>query len=156
MKLKLLQTSFVTLILFSCSCTIYLIPIASGQIMTRSQQEQTTLPCDTNICKEIFPKYPGGDENLISIIEDSIQYPENALRNKIGGRVFINFYIDSTGVIRNPKILRGINPELDREALRVITVIPPFIPAEQCCRKVNVSYNMPIHFDPNKKRKTKK
>jgi periplasmic protein TonB len=95
-------------------------------------------------------QFPGGDEQLMKAIQDSMKYPPESLNKKIGGRVIIITTIDSTGHPKNIKIIRGINAELDSEAIRIIRCLPPWEPAESTGKKMALNYTIPISFDPKK------
>jgi periplasmic protein TonB len=96
------------------------------------------------------PQFQGGMENLLKSIQDSMKYPPESLKNKIGGRVVISMIIDTTGFPKNLKILKGINPELDSEALRIISSLPPWYPAEANGKKLPIPLMVPVTFDPKK------
>jgi protein TonB len=96
------------------------------------------------------PQFPGGEKNFLKSIQDSIKYPAESLKNKIGGRVAISLIIDTTGLPKNIKIVKGINSELDSEAIRVICSLPPWFPAESNGKKVAIPCIVPVTFDPKK------
>ena len=95
---------------------------------------------------EDMPKFPGGDSALANYLIKNINYPEEALRNKMEGKVFVSFVIDETGNITDVMVVRGVNPLLDAEAVRVVSNMPKWIPGKQRGRYVKVKYNLPINF----------
>jgi protein TonB len=95
---------------------------------------------------EIMPEFPGGEEALTRYLNSSIKYPVIAQENNIQGRVFVQFVVSPTGEITNATILRGVDPSLDREALRVVQAMPKWKPGMQRSRPVRVSYTVPIYF----------
>ena len=95
---------------------------------------------------EEMPVFPGGDEALLKYIAENLRYPESAQKNNIQGRVYIQFAITSTGTIGEVKIMRGVDPELDAEAVRVIKSLPAFTPGKQGGVAVPVWYSVPILF----------
>lgn len=95
---------------------------------------------------EDMPKFPGGNEALAKFIADNIRYPKSAKANKIEGPVYIGFIIDKDGSVINVKVLRGVNAELDAEAIRVIKSMPKWTPGKQRGKPVRVNYTLPIIF----------
>ncbi|MGB0422999.1 MAG: energy transducer TonB [Flavobacteriales bacterium] len=106
---------------------------------------------------EIMPYYKecenaeGGKEQctnqkLLKFISTFIEYPEIARENSLQGTVYIGFVVDKTGNITNPKILRGIHPALDQEALRLVKKLPKMEPGTMHGHPISVQYNIPIRF----------
>lgn len=95
---------------------------------------------------EIMPEFPGGKEALLRYLATSIKYPTIALQNDIQGRVFVSFVINTKGIVEDVKISRGIDPSLDKEAIRVVQAMPAWSPGQQGIKKVKVSYTVPINF----------
>jgi protein TonB len=93
-----------------------------------------------------MPEFPGGDIALIRWISDHIRYPKIASDKGIQGKVYISFVVESDGTISNVGIIQGIDPMLDKEALRVITALPRWSPGLQGGKAVRVSYTVPINF----------
>jgi protein TonB len=87
-----------------------------------------------------------GDLELYRYINSSIRYPVIAQENNITGRVFVSFVVDKDGSVTHVELLRGIDPSLDREALRVIKNLPKFEPGRQRGKPVKVSYSSVINF----------
>lgn len=95
---------------------------------------------------EEMPQFPGGEAKLFMFLSN-VKYPSVARENGISGRVYITFVIDKNGIIREPKVLRGIGGGCDEEALRVVKAMPAWIPGKQNGIAVNVQYNLPINFN---------
>jgi protein TonB len=95
-------------------------------------------------------EFKGGISELSKYLGSEIKYPAMAKDKKIGGKVFIKFIVDKDGAIKDPVILKGAEncPECDKEALRVISSMPNWIPAKQSGRAVSCYFNLPIKFDP--------
>ncbi|MDE5419949.1 energy transducer TonB [Labilibaculum sp. DW002] len=87
-----------------------------------------------------------GDLELYKYISASIRYPVIAQENGITGRVFVSFVVGRDGGISNIKLLRGVDPSLDKEAMRVIETLPKFKPGMQRGKPVKVSYSAVINF----------
>lgn len=98
---------------------------------------------------EIMPSYDGGLEALYRFIQRKMRYPAVAARNEIEGTVFISFVIDASGKVVNVGILRGINSDLDKEAARVIAILPDWKPGKQHDKNVSVRMTLPIKFQLN-------
>ena len=95
---------------------------------------------------DVMPQYPGGDRELLKFIAQSIKYPTDAQEAGVQGRVICSFVVDKKGNIVEPKIIRGIDPSLDEEALRVIGMMPRWTPGRQDGKAVRVLYTVPITF----------
>lgn len=95
---------------------------------------------------EEMPMYPGGDGELLKYIAEHTQYPEIAKENNIQGRVIVRFCVTSKGGVSQVSILKGVDPELDAEAIRVVNTLPAFKPGKQGGKPVPVWYMVPITF----------
>lgn len=93
-----------------------------------------------------WPEFPGGMSALLSFIGKTIKYPVVAAENGIHGKVFVNFVVNVDGHVSNARILRGVDPSLDKEALRVVNSLPKWRPGRQSGKAVRVSFNVPINF----------
>jgi len=92
------------------------------------------------------PEFPGGNAARIEFIQQNIKYPEDAQRNKLEGKVYIQFVVSSTGQIIQAKVVKKLSPSLDEEALRVINSFPRWIPGELNGKKVPVYRVMQVVF----------
>jgi protein TonB len=95
---------------------------------------------------EEMPAFPGGDIELLKYIAEHTSYPEVAKENNIQGRVIIRFCVTSKGGVSQVSVLKGVDPELDKEAIRVVNTLPPFKPGKQGGKPVPVWYMVPITF----------
>jgi len=95
---------------------------------------------------EEMPSYPGGDAALLKYIGEHTQYPEVAKENNIQGRVIIRFCVTAKGGVSQVSVLKGVDPELDKEAIRVVNTLPTFKPGKQGGKPVPVWYMVPITF----------
>ncbi len=91
-------------------------------------------------------EYPGGIGALMNWLSMNIRYPEKAYKDNIQGKVVVKFIIGKDGKVSDPSILKGVDPELDKEALRVISEMPEWKPAESNGKAVASYYNLPISF----------
>ena len=95
---------------------------------------------------EQMPMYPGGDGALMGYLRDNIKYPTVAAENGVQGRVVVGFVVERDGSITDVKILRGVDPSLDREAMRVVKSMPRWNPGKQNGSAVRVKYQVPVSF----------
>ncbi len=95
---------------------------------------------------EEMPVFPGGTQAMMEFMAENIRYPEQARRDSIQGRVFVNFLIEADGKVTNANVLRGIGGGCDEEAIRVVELMPDWTPGYQRGQAVRVSFNMPIRF----------
>jgi protein TonB len=95
------------------------------------------------------PEYPGGDEARIKLLQENLQYPRAAREAGIEGKVFVGFVVEKDGSLTNFSIVRGVHPLLDNEALRVVKMMPKWIPGKQRGKAVRVQYQVPITFKLN-------
>ena len=95
---------------------------------------------------ENMPEFPGGIDGMMNYFRDNIKYPAEAKETGASGKVFINFIVDTDGKITNAKVIRGVNEQLNAEALRVVNAMPVWKPGTQRGKAVKVSYSIPINF----------
>ena len=95
---------------------------------------------------EVAPQFPGGPKELMSWLGQNLRYPVKAQENGIQGRVILQFVITKEGKVADIKIMRGVSPELDEEAVRVIKAMPAWTPGKQDGQAVNVRYTLPVTF----------
>jgi protein TonB len=95
---------------------------------------------------EEMPDFPGGQLALRKFIASAIKYPVIAQENGIQGKVFVNFVVEKDGSVTKATISRGVDPSLDKEALRVVNSLPKWKPGKQGGKPVRVSYTVPINF----------
>lgn len=101
---------------------------------------------------EDMPQFPGGMQELMKFLAKNITYPVSAQKAQIEGSVMVQFVVGKDGSVRNPKVVRSVNPELDAEALRLVGIMPKWTPGKQRGKAVPVSYNLPISFRLDKKK----
>ncbi|WP_320018406.1 M56 family metallopeptidase [Labilibaculum manganireducens] len=101
---------------------------------------------DVYVTVEKMPQYPGGSLALQKYIAESVRYPKDAREKGISGRVFVTFVVNKEGDVIQAHVVRGVDPSLDAEALRVMNSIPKWTPGYEKGEAVNVSYTVPINF----------
>lgn len=95
---------------------------------------------------EEMPVFPGGEAELLKYIGEHVKYPEISKENNITGKVYVNFVVDENGKVIKVKIARGVDPYLDKEAIRVVESLPNFAPGKQRGKAVRVQFTIPINF----------
>ncbi len=98
---------------------------------------------------EESPEFPGGYEAYLQYLKYNIRYPAICRENNIQGRVIVSFVVNKDGAIVEPEVVIGVNPSLDKEALRVISEMPKWKPGTQRGKPVRVKYSCPINFRLN-------
>lgn len=92
------------------------------------------------------PEFPGGQTAMMKFLNDNIKYPVIAQENGIQGRVICNFVVERDGGITDVQVVRGVDPSLDKEAVRVIQSMPKWKPGSQRGKPVRVRFTLPVVF----------
>ena len=92
------------------------------------------------------PQFPGGDAALISFLKANINYPPKAAQDKVEGKVIVQFVVKKTGKIDDVKVLRSVSKDLDDEAVRVVKMMPDFVPGKQNGETIDMPYTIPVSF----------
>lgn len=95
---------------------------------------------------EQMPSFPGGDKALMDFLSNNVKYPVVAQENGVQGRVVISFVVEKDGSITDVRVVRSVDPSLDKEAARVVKSMPRWIPGKQNGAAVRVKYNVPVSF----------
>ncbi|MDO4195247.1 MAG: energy transducer TonB [Prevotellaceae bacterium] len=95
---------------------------------------------------EQMPSFPGGNAALMEYLSKNVKYPVVAQENGVQGRVVVSFVVERDGSITDVKVVRSVDPSLDREAARVVSSMPKWIPGKQNGSTVRVKYNVPVAF----------
>ncbi|HKJ43808.1 MAG TPA: energy transducer TonB [Sunxiuqinia sp.] len=93
-----------------------------------------------------MPEFPGGKKALLHFIATSIDYPVVAVENGIHGTVYVSFVVNNDGMVSNVAVVRGVDPALNHEALRVVNSLPRWKPGRQSGKAVRVAFTVPIKF----------
>lgn len=113
------------------------------------QEEEEEEPEEQEIFQvvEQMPEYPdGGMAGLMKYLSGAIRYPAIAAENGVQGRVTVQFVVNRDGSIVDAQVVRGVDPYLDKEALRVINSMPKWKPGMQRGKPVRVRYTVPVNF----------
>lgn len=95
---------------------------------------------------EQMPRFEGGEEKMMQFIADTLHYPVVAQEAGIQGRVVVRFVVDKEGKVTDPTVIRGIDPSCDKEAVRIVKLMPKWTPGKQNGQNVAVYYTLPIVF----------
>ena len=95
---------------------------------------------------EEMPQFPGGMQKAMEFLAKNIRYPAESQKAKIEGRVIVQFVVKEDGKVSDVKVVRSVSPDLDAEAIRVVSMMPEWIPGKQRGKAVAVKYTMPIMF----------
>ncbi len=95
---------------------------------------------------EQMPRFPGGEAALMKYLDSHIVYPPLAAMNEVEGRVVVQFVVKKDGSVGEVKIVRSVDKDLDKEAIRVVKSLPKFTPGRQNGKAVNVWYTLPVPF----------
>ena len=112
-------------------------------------EEKKPEPVDDNqvfTVVEQKPQFPGGEAALLKWVGEHLRYPAMAQENNIQGKVVVQFVVTKTGKVGEVKVIRSKDPDLDKEAVRVVKALPDFVPGKMNGHAVNVWYTLPVTF----------
>ncbi|MBN1107697.1 MAG: energy transducer TonB [Bacteroidales bacterium] len=112
----------------------------------KEEVEEVEAEPEPFVVVEEMPMFPGGETELLKYIGEHTNYPEVAKENNIQGRVIVRFCVTAKGTVSQISVLKGVDPELDKEAVRVVSTLPTFKPGKQGGKPVPVWYMVPITF----------
>lgn len=92
------------------------------------------------------PAFPGGMEKLMQWLSKNLKYPASAQENGTQGRVIVQFVVNKDGSIVEPKVIKSVDPALDKEAIRVVSNMPKWTPGKQRGKAVRVRFTLPVTF----------
>jgi TonB family protein len=113
---------------------------ASGKSVAANDEDEVFMTADK------MPVFPGGEAALMEFIREGISYPPEAADRNAEGRVIVQFVVDKTGQVGDVKVVRSVDADLDREAVRVVQTLPAFTPAFRLGKPVSVWYTLPVNF----------
>jgi protein TonB len=123
------------------------IPIESLMALENLEGDSLVIEnVDPPIFVSTMPKFPGGNPELFDFLNSNIKYPEISVKNNSQGKVIIEFVVEENGEISNIKVLKGVDPFIDAESIRVVNQMPKWIPGKQLDKKVRVRQRLPIKF----------
>lgn len=105
--------------------------------------------------REQLPQFPGGDTELMSFVAQNLVYPEQAIKDKVQGRVIVEMVIETTGEVVDAKILRSVSPECDAEVLRIVRLMPKWTPGYKDGEPVRTTFVLPVIFKLSRNKDSK-
>ena len=117
-------------------------------LMTANAQKTVGSQTNQRVYDEVkqMPEYPGGMPAMIEFLQTNIKYPEDAVKQKVEGRVMVQFVVETDGSISDVHVAKQVFPSLDAEAIRVVQAMPNWVPGREKGKVVRVKYNLPIVF----------
>jgi protein TonB len=112
----------------------------------RQPEPEIPVEVEPQVFVQERPEFPGGDQALLQLIAESTSYPQGALENNIQGKVLLKFVVNADGSVGRIEIVKGVDPFLDKEAIRVIGSLPRFRPGKQNGVAVPVWFMIPVSF----------
>jgi TonB family protein len=114
-----------------------------------SCEESYNTYCEENKIFDVveqMPCFPGGSQKLFEYLEQNMRYPMVAEENCIQGRVVVTFVVEKDGSINGVKVVKSVDPSLDKEAARLVKRMPKWCPGKQNGQPVRVNYTIPVTF----------
>ncbi|MFB9844639.1 energy transducer TonB [Mucilaginibacter ginsenosidivorans] len=99
---------------------------------------------------EVLASFPGGMRNFNRYIKKSLHYPPHAVVHHIQGKVLLNFAVEKDGSVSAVKVIKGVSPDLDAEAVRILKHSPKWHPTTECGKPAVTEFNLPINFSLKK------
>lgn len=125
--------------------TIFALTLIAAALPSHSQSSASDTTAHF-VRVERQPEYPGGYGEMMKFIKKEMKYPKEARRSRIEGTIMVTFVVGKDGSLNDVKTLRGIHPDCDAEAERIIKAMPNWIPGKVNDKPVLVRFNMPIKF----------
>lgn len=127
---------------------ILMLLMAACCLMTANAQKTVVSQTDPKVFDTVeqMPEYPGGMQAMIEFLQANMKYPENAAKQKVEGRVTVQFVVETDGSVTDVHVAKQVFPSLDAEAIRVVQAMPKWTPGKDKGRLVRVKYNLPIVF----------
>lgn len=121
---------------------------AAGEVLKAKEVIAQEKPVEEKVFDvvEQMPQFPGGDAALFEYLSTHIKYPTIAEENGVQGRVIVTFVVERDGSITDVKVVKSVDPSLDKEASRVVAGMPKWIPGKQNGSAVRVKYTVPVTF----------
>lgn len=117
-------------------------------LMTTNAQKTVVSQSKQNVYDvvEQMPEFPGGMPAMIEFLQTNLNYPKDAKKQKVGGRVLVMFVVETDGSMSNVRVAKKVFPSLDAEALRVVKAMPKWNPGKEKGKPVRVNFAIPIVF----------
>lgn len=113
---------------------------------TKASEKETSKKEDIFVAVETNAEFPGGFNELMKWLAHNVRYPQEAHDNNVQGRVIVKCVIEKDGKVTNPVVVKGVSPELDAEAIRVVSAMPAWEPGKCNGKPVASYFTLPITF----------
>ena len=140
--------SYLLLVLMISGCASNKL-ISKKEIKRKNYKEVIGVIDDSIPKPDKYAMYPNGLKGIYKHIEKTINYPSNAIKNNIQGKVVVEFIVEKNGQVKEAKIIKSVSDELDKEALRVILTLNKWYPGFKDGKPVRILYRQPINFKLN-------
>ena len=120
--------------------------LQSVEVLAQNQKVPTNEDSDDILINHWMPaEFPGGQKKLSEFIVQNLKYPNyDTTLSSISGTIWLSFYIEVDGSLTEINIKKGLHPDLEKEACRVISIMPKWIPAQSAGKKTRMKYTLPI------------
>ncbi len=118
---------------------------AAQRVYDQGVQQPADTIYDLNAV-EVQPEFPGGTEAMYQYLQNAIHYPDQAVKDSVGGKVYVVFVVGSNGKVRDAKVRRGVRQDIDAEALRAVMAMPDWTPGKFADKPVATRFTLPISF----------
>jgi protein TonB len=127
---------------------ILMLLMAGGCLMTANAQKTVVSQTNQKVFDTVeqMPEYPGGMQAMIEFLQTNMKYPDDAAKQKVEGRVMVQFVVETDGSVSDVHVAKQVFPSLDAEAIRVVQAMPKWTPGKEKGKVVRVKYNLPIVF----------
>ena len=127
---------------------ILMLLMAGCCLMTANAQKTVVSQTNQKVFDTVeqMPEYPGGMQAMIEFLQTNMKYPEDAAKQKVEGRVMVQFVVETDGSVSDVHVAKQVFPSLDAEAIRVVQAMPKWMPGKDKGKVVRVKYNLPIVF----------
>ena len=141
---KLAKSSALVIIALAAICTTGY--AQSNDLSAGDSQNSTTLTKENVGAGITMPEFPGGDVGLSKYLAENVKFPENAKKDSLSRKVFVQFVINQEGDVENVKVARGVDKAFDKEAIRVVESMPKWEPAKQFGKPVKFTHTIAVAF----------
>jgi len=144
---KLAKSSALVIITLAAICTTGY--AQSNDLSAGDSQNSTTLPKENVGAGITIPEFPGGEDGLSKYLAENVKFPENAKKDSLSRKVFVQFVINQEGDVENVKVVRGVDKAFDKEAIRVVESMPKWEPAKQFGKPIKFTHTIFVKFKQN-------
>lgn len=116
------------------------------QVVVKEPEPEPVKEEQIFVAVEQQPEFPGGTAALMKWLGNNVRYPQMALENGISGRVIVKFVVEKDGSVSGVTLVRGVDKDLDREAIRVVKSMPKWQPGKNNGQAVRCYFNLPVNF----------